>query len=112
MRHWPTRPGAAGGGGAAVPGGVGGGEGGAGGIPRGDAGSAGETGQHRAGPGQYSRRSQSRSRAVVQLCSSQQALTTLVTPAFRTSVPLMYCTTHLEDASGTLHFQSASEASL
>eukprot|EP00959_Pyramimonas_sp_CCMP1952_P433234 9072421-Pyramimonas_sp.AAC.1 len=30
--------------------------------------------------------------------------TTLETPAFRTCVPLMYCTTHLDDASGSLHF--------
>eukprot|EP00959_Pyramimonas_sp_CCMP1952_P209883 4391369-Pyramimonas_sp.AAC.1 len=30
--------------------------------------------------------------------------------AFWTRVPLMYCTTHLEDASGILHFKSGSAA--
>eukprot|EP00976_Prorocentrum_cordatum_P084094 1185516-Prorocentrum_minimum.AAC.1 len=30
--------------------------------------------------------------------------TTLVTPAFWTFAPLVYCTTHLEDASGIRHF--------
>eukprot|EP00959_Pyramimonas_sp_CCMP1952_P058252 1216148-Pyramimonas_sp.AAC.1 len=38
------------------------------------------------------------------------ALATLVTPALWTFVPLVYCTTHLEDASGILHFWSGSEA--
>eukprot|EP00959_Pyramimonas_sp_CCMP1952_P297566 6225014-Pyramimonas_sp.AAC.1 len=37
---------------------------------------------------------------------------TLGTPAFWTCVPLVYCTTHLDDASGVLHFWSISEASL
>eukprot|EP00976_Prorocentrum_cordatum_P112626 1195568-Prorocentrum_minimum.AAC.1 len=32
--------------------------------------------------------------------------------AFWTFVPLVYCTTHLEDAYGTLHFKSGFEASL
>eukprot|EP00976_Prorocentrum_cordatum_P114980 1195932-Prorocentrum_minimum.AAC.4 len=32
--------------------------------------------------------------------------------AFWTLVPLVYCTTHPEDASGILHFWSGSEASL
>ena len=36
--------------------------------------------------------------------------TTLVTPAFWTFVPLAYCSTHLEDAPGILHYQSGSEA--
>eukprot|EP00959_Pyramimonas_sp_CCMP1952_P382233 8009330-Pyramimonas_sp.AAC.1 len=46
-------------------------------------------------------------------CSWESWLfTTSVTPAFCTFVPLVYCTTHLENASGILQFQSGSEASL
>ena len=38
--------------------------------------------------------------------------TTLVTPACWAFVPLVYSTTHLEDASGILHVQSGPDASL
>eukprot|EP00959_Pyramimonas_sp_CCMP1952_P044924 938576-Pyramimonas_sp.AAC.1 len=43
-------------------------------------------------------------------CSRESwVFTTLVTPAFWAFVPLVYCTTHLEDATGILRFDSGSD---